>query len=133
MLDREEIREVYYTPGRVGWWVEHWRLLQELALPTCPAITYDRVSAAPIGMRLTDRTRYADILADLQLARLHLKWYSGPLMVADAMTTEPLDWNPTHDYLEIVADGLGVSLYDAQHAWDEAREIMAGYLGWKSG
>ncbi len=123
--------ETYYTPGRVGWWLEHWRLLMELAAPSAPAVNYDRVSQVPEGMRPTDPMRYKDILVDLEKARLALKNPSGEQIVADAMTTEPLDWSPKHDYLMVVAQRLGVSLHDAWRAWDSAREKIARALGWR--
>ncbi len=128
---RETTEPCWYTPSRVGWWIEHWRLLQELALPTCPAITYDRLSQMPRGLRPADRGAFTDILVDLERARARLKNPSGAQIVADAMATEPLDWDPRLDYLRVVADGLGVRLYDAELAWDEACELVAGWLGWK--
>ncbi len=124
----------WWTLGRVAYWVEHWRTLEELASPSAPAIGYDRIGSVPEGMRIGDHLRYTDALADLDRARAYLgRSRSGQRFVVDAMAGEPLDWPEKWDYLEVVAATLGVRYRDADQAWREGCEAMALWLGWDPG
>jgi hypothetical protein len=114
----------YYTPGRVAYWLESWRSLQELALPTAPAITYDRVSQVPEGMRLSDPTKYTDVLVDLERAWINLGHRHGELVTVTEYAMQGRHMREIEDSLRI-RHGLGEELFR------RACERMAEHLGWR--
>jgi hypothetical protein len=120
----EAARETYYTPRRVRYWIERWKELQELACPTAGAIRYDKIGSLPEGMRMSDPTRYVDVVADIERAWIHLggRWSLQVQMVERYMQGYDLG---------AIAGWLRVRPIDADEATERACRLMAEYLGWR--
>ncbi len=122
---QDQAESCYYSLGCVAHWLEHWRELQELALPTTPGIQYDRVSmSVPRGYRKPSQHHYAEVVADLDLA---CQWVSGWWWLARQM----IEWIRAGCDLITVADRLRVEWSVAEKAWDDVCEVIAIDLGWK--
>ena len=122
--ERLDSRNVYYSPARVRYWLEHWRELLELAAPTAPAIRYDKIGTMPDGMRLSDPTRWTDVAADIERewAHLHGPWSAEFLVV---------EWLMRGEDLVSFARGLRIQLAVADRALWDASEFIARRLGWE--
>ena len=117
--------ETYYTPGRVGYWLCHWRSLLELAVPTAGAIRYGRPSiCVPEGMRPSDPMRYVHVRADIERA-----W--GLLGHRWSLPFQMVEWTMAGYELVTIADMLRVTRRGAAIAFEDACEAMAERLGWR--
>ena len=117
--------ETYYTPGRVRHHLEHWGELLELAAPTAPGVRYDKVGTIPDGMRLSDPTRWTDVVADIEREWAHLP---GPWSVEFLV----VEWLMRGEDLVSIARGLRIHLAAADRALWDASEFIARRLGWGS-
>ncbi len=114
--------ETYYTPERIGYWLEHWQELRELSIRTPGAILPASSPSAPRGSRRSDPLRYCDIMADIERAALGLPRWSLEFQV--------VEWSMRDYDLAEIAGGLHVSYGAAYRALGDASEAMARRLGW---
>lgn len=114
--------ETYYTPERVGYWLEHWQELRELALRT-PGVILPCEGPMKRGYRRSDPLHHADIQADIERA-----WASLPIW--------SIEWNA----VKSVMDGYTLREMDATYrlrhgsfaaAYQRAVREMARHLGWR--
>lgn len=103
----------------------HWRELQELAVPTTPAIRYDKLSAnVPNGYRRAASMKYAETMADIEMAwRRVAGWWFLALQMGE-WCMQGLD-------LVSMADRLRVSVRAADEALEDICEAIAIELGWR--
>jgi hypothetical protein len=110
-----------YTPGKVRFWLINWAELQELAMPTAPAMQYPGPEVH--GSTPADRTRYCDIMVDLERVAVRLPRWSVEAQV--------VEWSMKGRDLVTIAEKLGLSVGATNKAFGEATEAMARWLGWR--
>ena len=115
----------WYNPGRVLYWLSHWQELRELAVPTTPAIRYDKLAAqVPGGYRRPGSFKYAETMVDIERAWRKVAgwWVLARLMGEWCMA----GWD-----LVSMADRLRVSVKEADRALGDICEAVALELGWR--
>jgi hypothetical protein len=113
--------EVDYTPRKVRFWLCNWAELQELAMPTAPAMQYPAPEVH--GSMPADRMRYLDIMVDLERVSIRLPRWS--------LEAQVIEWSMNGRDLVVIAEGLRVSVGAANQAFGDATEAMARWLGWR--
>lgn len=115
----------YYTPSRVGYWLDHWRELTELAMPAPAGIRYDKVGSIPHGSRPADPMRWVDVIADIERAWAHLgnRWSAAFLVV---------EYTILGYHIREIEDTLHMRHGSGSLILEDACRQMARYLGWQS-
>ncbi len=113
-----------YSPGYIGYWLDHWLELKELAVPTAPAIRYDKLNTqVPVGFRRSDPMHYMDLMVDIERAWVQLghRW---------SLAFQIVEWCMQGYDLVTIADQLRVSVDVASDTFDAVCARMARLLGW---
>jgi hypothetical protein len=115
-----------YSPGLVRYWLWNWDALKELAVPTTPAIQYNKLEAqVPHGYRQPNATRYTDTMVDIERAWREVgAWWFVALQMGE--------WAMAGVDLVTMSKRLHITVGQADTAFKDISVGMAIKLGWKS-